>query len=216
MATDGHRWPPLRDPGTIQNLRKVRVANNETKTKTLAGVGSESVQKSTGRDWDEWLELLDAEGVADADHKTIVQAVARLGLESEWWQQSVTVGYEQARGLREKHEKPGGYEIGRSKTLPVSAERLFRAWSDPVERAAWLPHEVTVRTANEPKSLRLTWDDGITIVAVYLWPKGSGASGNPKTQVQVQHTKLANAEAAALMKARWSELLASLASFLSG
>lgn len=31
---------------------------------------------------------------------------------SDWWCQMVAVAYERARGLRENHEKPGGWPSG--------------------------------------------------------------------------------------------------------
>ena len=34
-----------------------------------------------------------------------------------WWSQMVTVGYEQARGLRVKHQKKSGFEISATRTI---------------------------------------------------------------------------------------------------
>ncbi len=47
-----------------------------------------------------------------------------------WWCQMVAVTFEQARGLREKHQKPGGYEISASKTVATPLQDLFGAWAD--------------------------------------------------------------------------------------
>lgn len=53
------------------------------------------------------------------EHKDIALWLRENHIESGWWSQMVTVGYEQARGLRQKHEKPTGFDVGRSKTFPV-------------------------------------------------------------------------------------------------
>jgi hypothetical protein len=51
-----------------------------------------------------------------------------------WWTQTVTVTYEQARGLRDKHQKPGGYEISVSRTIDASVSTAFKAWTDEKTR----------------------------------------------------------------------------------
>lgn len=69
----------------------------------------------------------------------------------------VTVGYEQARGLRDKHQKTDGFSASVSKTLSVPLGRLFEIWSDEQTRAAWLGESFTVRKATQNKSMRVTW-----------------------------------------------------------
>jgi hypothetical protein len=62
--------------------------------------------------------------------------------------------------------------------------------------AALEAHEITIRKATAPKTLRITGEDGKTHIDVYIIPKGDG-----KSQVsRLQHTKLANAREAARMK----------------
>jgi hypothetical protein len=75
-----------------------------------------------------------------------------------WWSQTVTVGYEQARGLRQKHERPEGYSVSRSATLPVPVEVVFNAWRDGRRRSRWLDETgIVVRRATPSKSMRITW-----------------------------------------------------------
>jgi uncharacterized protein YndB with AHSA1/START domain len=121
----------------------------------------------------------------------------------------VTVGYEQARGLREKYETASGFEAGRSKTIAAPADAVFAAWNDPRRRARWLADPgITIRTAQPGKSLRITWVDG-THVDVGLVSKGEA-----RTQVSVQHRKLANARAVEGMKAYWGKQLERLQALL--
>ena len=79
---------------------------------------------ATGRNWDEWIAFLDGLGAAEMDHKEIVALTAGPGgLSNGWWQQSVTVGYEQARGLRVIGQTSGAdFQIGVQKTLPVPSD----------------------------------------------------------------------------------------------
>jgi len=77
----------------------------------LNNVSSATVADRTGKSWAQWLKALDAAGAKKLDHKGIVKIVAgRFGI-GPWWQQMVTVGYEQARGLRQVNQKVDGYSI---------------------------------------------------------------------------------------------------------
>jgi hypothetical protein len=160
----------------------------------------------TGKGWDEWFELLDKAGAAKMPHKEAAAWLRDNHIDSGWWSQMVTVAYEQSRGLRQKHEKPSGFEIGRSKTVPVPVSVLYKAWSDARARKRWLGETgLRVRTAAANKSMRLTWSDGETIVAVNFYGKGRG-----KSQVTVQHGKLKDKTAAERMKLFWGEALGRL------
>jgi hypothetical protein len=129
-----------------------------------------------------------------------------------WWAQMVTVTYERERGLREKHQKPDGYEVSRAKTIGVPVEALFAAWQDEKIRAKWLKEPgIVVRKATRAKSMRITWSDGRTSVDVNFWPKGDA-----KSQVQVQHGKLVDAKEAERKKVYWEERLVGLKALLEG
>ncbi|MBZ5536330.1 MAG: hypothetical protein LAO31_10280 [Acidobacteriia bacterium] len=88
--------------------------------RTGSRMSDEAVQGKAGRTWKEWFSILDAAGARKMNHKEIVAYLSSKHKVGSWWRQMVTVGYEQARGMRELHQKPGGYEISVSKTIPVS------------------------------------------------------------------------------------------------
>ncbi len=73
-----------------------------------AGVGDEAVKERTGKSWRQWYTILDRAGARELDHKGIVAYLVRKYGESisPWWQQQITVAYEQARGFRKVHETP--------------------------------------------------------------------------------------------------------------
>ena len=177
----------------------------------LAGVGSQAVLKATGRAWDDWLKVLDRAGAKSMAHKDIATLLSRKFSVPGWWCQMVTVGYEQARGLRAKHQTAQGYRASASKTVAVDVDDLYSAWSDGRQRSRWLPAApIQVRRATENKSLRITWN-GAEELDVGFFPKGDG-----KSLVQVQHGKLANAGAVARCKKFWTAALARLKAQLEG
>lgn len=179
-------------------------------TKT-GGISSDAVLKATGKTWDEWLGLLDKAGCKKMSHQEIVAVVSEQFGVGPWWQQMITVGYEQARGLRARHETTRGFSISRSKTLGVPIDELFAAWKDRRKRAGWLADDgFTIRTASENRSLRFTWIDGKTSVEVMFYEKGKD-----KSQVTVQHSKLKDEKAAAKLKKYWGEQLDALAAQLA-
>lgn len=105
---------------------------------TLNRIRSSAVREATGKSWEEWLALLDAAGARDADHKAIVAYLRREHPHlSGWWQQSVTVAYEQARGKRVLGETAEtGFQMGVRKTLPMSRDDAWRLLVEHPER--WL------------------------------------------------------------------------------
>ena len=107
-----------------------------------------------------------------------------------WWAQSVTVAYEQARGMRAPGQKADGWEVTASKTVDVPVERLYEAFTDDAERERWLPGaEMRLRTATAPKSARYDWEDGSTRVVAGFETKGEG-----KSVVALAHQKLPDAD----------------------
>lgn len=168
-----------------------------------AGVSNEAVESKTGKSWDAWFALLDRAGATEWPHKQIAAYLHEDHDCPSWWSQTVTVGYEQARGLRTKHQMPGGFQISRSKTLAVPTSVAYRAWHDKRRRKGWLADpDFTVRKATADKSIRITWIDGTSTVEVMFYPKGE-----EKCQITVQHNKLADAEAGERMKVYWGEQL---------
>src|SRR5262245_56075582 len=162
------------------------------KATTFAGISSGAVERATGKPWADWLKILDKSGAKKRPHKEIAIYLHEECGVGEWWAQMVTVGYEQARGLREQHQKGEFYSIGGSKTVNVPVAELFRAWSDARRRGRWLPGaRLEVRRATADKSMRITWEPGETgpqggtNVDVNFFPAGTG-----KSKVSVEHDKL--------------------------
>ena len=175
-----------------------------------AGVGDEAVERATGRAWDDWLKVLDRAGAKAMLHKDIALLLSRKFRIPGWWSQMVTVGYEQARGLRLVNQQADGFAANASRTVAVDLDRLYAAWNEPRQRAKWLPEApIEVRRSSDGKSMRITWTANDSRVDV-----GFFAAGKGKSRVQVGHAKLASAAAVKRQKAYWSEAHARLKAFL--
>jgi Domain of unknown function (DUF4287) len=176
----------------------------------LTGVSDEAMVRATGKPIAEWLEILDAWGGTEHKHPEIARwLVAEHGIPG-WWAQGVTVGYERARGMRARYEEPGGFSVSASRTIAVSAERISDAFTDPDLRGRWLPDApIRERTSNRGKSARFDWDDPPSRVGFNLLAKG-----DRKTQIGLEHEKLADAEVAERLKLMWRERLSALKELL--
>jgi uncharacterized protein YndB with AHSA1/START domain len=165
--------------------------------------GDLAVQKATGKTWDEWFRIFDSAGCAKQDHRTIARrAHEEFGI-GDWWAQMVTVGYEQARGLRVPGQKADGFSVSKSVTVNVPIQEAFAAWSDGRLRRKWLKEaQVEIRRATEPKSLRITWLADSSHVEVNFYTKGEA-----KTSVQVEHNKLASESDADRQRAFWADAM---------
>lgn len=178
--------------------------------KALTGMTDEAMRRGSGRTMGEWLTILDAWGARDRKHPDIARWLVSEHDIGGWWAQSVTVGYERARGMRAVHQRPMGYEVSASKTVHVSADRVSDAFTDATIRARWLPDApISLRTARRGRSARFDWSDPPTLVAVGLDSKGEG-----KTTIGLAHQKLPDAETALVHKLMWRERLAALKELL--
>jgi hypothetical protein len=164
-------------------------------------VSDDAVQRTTGRGWEEWFDLLDASGAAGRSHRDIARSLAEEYGTDGWWSQAVTVNYERARGSRAVGQHADGFAITASKTVAVPVDRLFDAFVDSRLRKRWLPDgKLRTRTASKPTSARFDWGDGATRVNV-----GFIAKSDTKSTVALQHERLPDAAEAEQMKAYWRD-----------
>jgi hypothetical protein len=167
-------------------------------------VSDDAVRKGTGRGWNEWFEILDAAGAVAWKHPDIARwVVAEFGI-SGWWAQSVTVGFERARGLRAQHERPTGFSLSVTKTVNVPVDRLHDAFAEPRARKRWLDHAVGVGGGTPPRTINLAWGDGSRVAVRFT------AQGATKSQVALQHSPLADAAEVEELRAWWRVRLATL------
>ena len=178
----------------------------------LAGMSDDSVRAKTGKTWKQWTRELDDLGGTSMEHRAIADHVHENFDVSGWWAQTVTVGYERIRGLREVGQRRGGgYDVNKSKTIAAPVDTLFDAFATDEVRVRWLPDvEIEIRKATRGKSMRITWEDGTPVEAYFT------AKGDAKSAVSIQHRKQRTKEDAERLKSYWAERLGALADVLTG
>lgn len=196
--------------------RRMLIAKGDRPDTTTAPfeppVAEERVAAATGRGWRARFEALDGWEAASRSHTEIARWLREEHGVDGWYSQSITVGYERARGLRAPGERPDGFAVSASRTIAVPVERLFEAFADEARRERWLPGaELRVRTATPPRTARYGWEDGSTRVIV-----GFDDLGEAKSRVALSHERLPDADSAGEMKAWWRERLTALKTQLEG
>jgi hypothetical protein len=172
----------------------------------LAGMSDAAVAKRTGFTWAQWVDVLERAGARDWTHRATAEYVQKTHGVADWWAQTVTVGYERIRGLRQIGQRmSGAFEATKSKTVNAPAAAAFKAFNDAKARRGWLTGVKTVRKATPNKSVRLTMEDG-TSVEVWIIAKGA-----TKSSVQLSHRKLSSRADADARKLYWTERLDVLA-----
>jgi hypothetical protein len=174
------------------------------------GISSEAVKEATGKGWDEWLNILDLIEANKMKHADIAAWIFSKRLANGWWSQMVTVGYEQARGMREKHQitTPGGkrsYGVNVTVTVNAPIKQLYKAVADIKLRKAWLREKIEVSSTTKEKYLRGLWDEGKTKVSFGFYFKGKD-----KSQVVIEHSKLESMQQVEEKKKFWKDRLGKL------
>lgn len=177
-----------------------------------AGMRDASVRAKTGMDWAGWVHALDERGATSMSHRDMAATVRAEWPEiGGWWAQSVTIGYERIRGLREKGQQRTTklFDANKSKTFPVAVGTLYEAVSQKRRRMRWLEGlEPVVRSSRAGESVRFDWPDGTTVNVGFV------AKGAEKATVTVQHRGLPTAEARDREKEAWAARFAALGAFL--
>jgi uncharacterized protein YndB with AHSA1/START domain len=170
-----------------------------------ARVSSEAVRERTGRGYDEWFAVLDDWGATGRTHKEIAAHLVEERGVAGWWAQSLTVAYEQERGMRAPGQRKDGYSANASKTVRAPMEEIFAAFVEEGIRERWLAGlELTVLSDNPPKRVTADLADG-TRVVLYLTAKDTD-----RVSVAVEQSRLADAESIAEAKEFWRERLGRL------
>lgn len=167
----------------------------------------EAVRTNTGRSWDEWFALLDGWDAKKRKHRDIARWLRDEQGVDGWWAQSITVAYEQERGIRAPGQRAdGSYSVNASKTVAAPVADLYAAFEDEATRERWLGEfELRVRSARPGKSITADWEDGATRLSISFVAKGPD-----KSQVALAHEKVADARRADELKAFWRERMAAL------
>ncbi|WP_435737548.1 hypothetical protein V5D56_02810 [Cellulosimicrobium sp. PMB13] len=193
-------------------------------------LGDDAVATATGQPRATWFALLDAQDATTWTHRDIAAwLVEEQGVDG-WWAQSLTVAYEQERGMRAPGQRSDGtYEVSPSRSVVGTLDEVYALVADDASRARWLDaalgevgagERLEVLGATPTSSVRLAWPVGAlgappdrpgrVTIGLYQ-PRAADGTPAGKVRVGVQHGGLRSADDAAPLKAFWAARLTTLA-----
>lgn len=182
--------------------RRNRVAEPE--------VDDDAIRRATGRDWDEWCDLIDAWPGEDRGHRAIAAHVAEVYGVVGWWGQGVALGYERITGRRRVNQMADGtFSAGKSRTVTIDVDALRAAIVDDADRVELFPGlETRLRSKPTSKALRVGVaidDEPVGSVLFSFVPKPGG-----RASITVTHDGLPDPAAVERWKAYWADWLAAI------
>ena len=208
MTKTGESYTAARRHVTVQRERHDESAAGLASARELAS--DEKLTAATGQAWQGWLSILDQWGARDHPHPEIARYLSAEHGVPGWWTQTITNGYERARGIRAKHQQSNGFTIYASRTVAAPLEVLFDAFVDERIRETWLTDATaSVRSIQQGKTARFDWADGGTRLLVSFEAKGPD-----KSTAHVAHERLPDAATAEAAKAAWKRRLLTLKAVL--
>lgn len=169
-----------------------------------------AIERATGRDWDEWCDLIDAWPGNDRGHTAIAAHVAETYGVDGWWGQGVTVGYERITGRRVVNQMADGtFSAGKTRTVTGDVAVLRSLIVDAAGRDEVFPGlETRLRSKPESKALRLgVTIDGEAIGSVLF---SFTTKADRRVMVNVSHDGLPDTAAVERWKQYWSDWLAAI------
>ncbi len=212
-----------------------------TVKKVTESMSDEAILSATGHRLSHWLKVLDEFDVARNGHTAAAQLLEDKHGQSFWWSQQITISYEQERGLRLPGQRADGkFTVNVAKTIEVSVEKAFEAWSTGSGWSAWftkgakLDFQKGGSYENEDKDVgvftriiepgpKRSMDERARIE--FTWENAEHCPGSrvivqfieksaEKCAVLISHERLPDAKGRDGMKEGWSWALASLKSYL--
>jgi uncharacterized protein YndB with AHSA1/START domain len=197
-------------------------------------VSAESVRRHTGKDWAQWIGLLDKAGARSWTYQELVAFLKAKHRLTPWWQMGVATGFEIAIGRRaEGQDAKGNYMVTATKSLAFSVQQVWSFVVSPEGQAVWLRplSEIElkpkaqfetrdgffgeVRTVARNHRARLFWQDPLwdrhTVVEILLVPKPG-----KKSILVFNHTGIKELRTKGLLSARWREAADQIKESLSG
>ena len=195
---------------------------------TSSSVSSKSLKKATGKNWDEWIKILDKAGAKHFSHAEIVRVLTKKKL-STWWRQWVAIGYQVHSGLRIPGQNlKGHYSLVVTKTVRVDAKTAWKfltsakglaIWLQPLSEFKVVPKASfesvggyfgEVRTVKKNSRIRFTFQDPdwdfSTVLQLQVFSKSKST-----TMLAIQHEKLPSAKLKSEFRGRWREAIEQLA-----
>ncbi|MFC7448845.1 hypothetical protein [Rhodococcus daqingensis] len=171
---------------------------------------TDAIEKGTGRDWSEWIDLLDSAGAKGLPHNEIARLIQDEWGTTGWWAQSVTVAYEQQIGRRVPGQDCNGeFSVSVSKTLTGTMDEALSSWVTLVGGRTEFSDvaifgDAAVSATEKWRYWRCTLEDG-TRVGVTIHQKSPD-----RATLGIGHEKLESADAVEHWRPFWKTLVAEL------
>lgn len=199
------------------------------KIEKVGRVSAQSVFKGTGKNWDQWVKILDGVSARSWTHKELVAFVAKKYKLSPWWQQGVASGYEMILGRKvENRNDKGEYSLTATKSMSCDRKTLWKLISSAEGIAIWLrplsPLSLKkgesfeaeggvfgeIRTLKVGERLRLRWQDTDwekpSVLQIYCVQQKNG-----KSILVFSQEKLKDGRTNLQMREHWRKVLNELA-----
>ncbi|WP_336660456.1 hypothetical protein [Leucobacter sp. USHLN153] len=172
-----------------------------------------AIERATGREWEAWVALFEAQGAATLPHAEIAK-IARAAVPDDlynpdWWAQAVAIAYEQHAGLRVPGQSSSGtFRVSASRTLTLDRDTAIEAWvtahggiAEHLGHAAGDPRP----SRTEKRSFWRFSLDGAGRVEISATPKDA-----QKTILAVSQDGLADGDRIEEWREHWKSLLSAL------
>lgn len=192
---------------------------------SIGRVTSDSVIKHTGKNWNQWLQILEKAGARAWVHKDITIYLNKKHGVSWWWTHIVATGYEVHIGRKAVGRNlKGEYQITSTKSFKTDGKKLWKFVASPKGIAIWLapmskfklaPKSVyerddgvygEIRTMKAPERVRFTWRDGdegkATVVQMFVVHRKNGSS-----ILCFNHEKLTDGRVKEQLRDHWRSVL---------
>lgn len=206
MQTTGEKYNAARR-ALIEQAERQRATDGGDRAWAAQPEHSDAaVRGATGRGWDQWVDLIEAEPVAQQGHTAVAAWVREEHGIDGWWAQSVTGGWERITGRRLPHQMADGtFTANRSRTMALDAAAVRALLVDEEGRDVLFPtHDTVLRSNPASKTLRVEVGPGVAVLS--LEERGDG-----RVTVTVAHEQLPHHEDVKLWKQFWSDWLDALA-----
>lgn len=181
---------------------------NKTRAESIPGI-----ERATGREWSEWVEIFESQGARTLSHPKIATiaraAVPETLANPDWWAQGIAIAYEQYAGLRVPGQSSTGtFRVSASRTLVADRDAAIEVWAAANDtRREHLGH-----AAGEPRRSRT---DKRTFWRLDLEGAGrvevaASAKTDDKIILAVSQEGLPDGDRIEEWRAHWKSLLAEL------
>lgn len=197
---------------------------NNDKFARVHRVSAESLLKHTGKDWQQWHDILSKQNAKNWTHQEIVQYLKTKRKLSVWWQQIVATGFEILVGNRQEgRNAKGDFSITVTKTIHASVNSLWKFIISPAGYHIWLKPLTAdaeflfnignqfetedgyfgqVRTLSKGKHIRMSWQDPDWRKKSYVTIHVHSQSKD-KAMLVISHNTLSDGRLRTPLRERW-------------